>query len=79
MIDESIERPALMECLLKPGEVARLFRVKVRTVNKWARAGKLPSRRTPGGQRRFRPSDVEALLESPDELQDDLSAEEVSV
>lgn len=69
MIDESIERNALMERLLMPIEVAHLFRVKVTTVNKWARAGKLPSRWTPGGQRRFRASDVEALLDSSDDPQ----------
>lgn len=49
--------------LMKPDEVAVLFNVKVPTVVEWARTGKLPATRTPGGQHyRFRRSDVEALL-----------------
>lgn len=48
--------------LLTPGEVAQLFRVNVKTVAKWAAAGRIPSTKTPGGHRRFRRSDVDALL-----------------
>lgn len=44
------------------GEVARLAGVTVGTVRNWDRAGKLPSFRTPGGQRRFRQADVDAFL-----------------
>lgn len=47
--------------LLKPGEVAALFRVDVRTVARWAKRGQLGSVRTPGGHRRFRESEVLAL------------------
>jgi excisionase family DNA binding protein len=50
------------EELLKPGEVARLFRVDVKTVSRWGLAGKLTSVRTPGGQHRFRAAEVMALL-----------------
>ena len=51
--------------LLKPRDVARLFDVEVSTVVEWARTGKLPALKTPGGQHRFRAADVEAVLEQP--------------
>lgn len=50
------------EPLLTPAEVARALRVDPKTVTRWAAAGKLPSLRTIGGHRRFRESDVRALL-----------------
>ena len=49
--------------LLTPGEVALLFRVDPKTVTRWAAAGRISSIRTPGGHRRFRESEVRALLE----------------
>lgn len=48
--------------LLTPGEVASLFRVDPKTVTRWASAGRIGSIRTPGGHRRFRESEVRALL-----------------
>ena len=48
--------------LLKPGEVAAMFRVDAKTVTRWAASGRLGSIRTPGGHRRFRESEVRALL-----------------
>jgi excisionase family DNA binding protein len=48
---------------LTPGEVAALFRVDPKTVTRWAAAGRIGSIRTPGGHRRFRESEVRALLE----------------
>ncbi len=48
--------------LLTPGEVATLFRVDPKTVTRWAAAGRISSIRTPGGHRRFRESEVRALL-----------------
>ncbi|GAA1334186.1 BldC family transcriptional regulator [Actinocatenispora thailandica] len=48
--------------LLTPGEVASLFRVDPKTVTRWAAAGRIGSIRTPGGHRRFRESEVRALL-----------------
>jgi len=48
--------------LLTPGEVAALFRVDPKTVTRWAIAGRIGSIRTPGGHRRFRESEVQALL-----------------
>jgi excisionase family DNA binding protein len=50
------------EPLLTPSEVATLFRVDPKTVTRWAKAGKLSSIRTLGGHRRYRESEVRALL-----------------
>jgi excisionase family DNA binding protein len=50
------------EPLLTPAEVAALFRVDPKTVTRWAKAGKLTSIRTLGGHRRYRESEVQALL-----------------
>ena len=50
------------ENLLTPSEVAALFRVDPKTVTRWAKAGKIGSIRTLGGHRRFRESEVRALL-----------------
>lgn len=47
--------------LLTPGAVAAALYVDPKTVTRWARAGKIDSIRTPGGHRRYRRSDVEAL------------------
>ncbi|MBW3664924.1 MAG: BldC family transcriptional regulator [Actinobacteria bacterium] len=49
--------------LLTPGEVARRFGVDPKTVTRWASAGKLSPLRTLGGHRRYRASEVDALLE----------------
>lgn len=54
-----------IEQLLTPGEVAVLFRVDVKTVTKWAKAGKLTSVRTLGGHRRYREAEVRAKLGLP--------------
>jgi excisionase family DNA binding protein len=50
------------EALLTPAEVASMFRVDPKTVTRWAKAGKLSSIRTLGGHRRYRESEVRALL-----------------
>jgi len=55
------EVPA-QEVLLTPSEVATLFRVDPKTVTRWAKAGKLTSIRTLGGHRRYKESEVKALL-----------------
>jgi excisionase family DNA binding protein len=57
----SDEVPA-QEVLLTPSEVATLFRVDPKTVTRWAKAGKLTSIRTLGGHRRYKESEVKALL-----------------
>ena len=50
------------EVLLTPAEVASLFRVDPKTVTRWAKSGKLTSIRTLGGHRRYKESEVNALL-----------------
>ena len=52
------------ENLLTPSEVAALFRVDPKTVTRWAKAGKLTSIRTLGGHRRYKESEVKALLKA---------------
>jgi excisionase family DNA binding protein len=51
------------EPLLTPAEVATMFRVDPKTVTRWAKAGKLTSIRTLGGHRRYRETEVRALLQ----------------
>jgi excisionase family DNA binding protein len=55
----TIENP---EPLLTSGQVAALFRVDPKTVARWASSGRIGSIRTPGGHRRFRETEVRALL-----------------
>ncbi len=51
------------EALLKPAEVAALFRVDPKTVSRWAKTGKLSAVRTLGGHRRFREAEIRALVD----------------
>lgn len=62
MSTAAVNQPPPTERLMKPGEVAPLFNVQESTVKRWARSGKIPSVRTPGGEIRIRPSDVAALF-----------------
>jgi len=48
---------------LTPAEVGALFRVEPKTVTRWAEAGKLSAIRTLGGHRRYKESEVRALLQ----------------
>lgn len=48
---------------LTPGEVAQLLHVSPRTVNRWAREGKLTCVLTLGGHRRFPKAEVLAIVE----------------
>jgi excisionase family DNA binding protein len=57
-----MSQPQHAERLLTPGEVATMFRVDPKTVTRWASAGRIGSIRTPGGHRRFRETEVRALL-----------------
>lgn len=54
--------PADAEEMLAPREVAAMLRVDSKTVTRWARAGKLPCVLTPGGTRRYRRADIDAIL-----------------
>ena len=47
---------------LSVGDVAGAFGVTAATVRNWEKAGKLHAIRTPGNQRRFAATDVEAIL-----------------
>jgi excisionase family DNA binding protein len=47
--------------LLTPGEVANFLRVDPKTVTRWARQGRLTSIRTPGGHRRYKLAELNAL------------------
>ena len=49
------------DSLMTAGEVAQVFGVDTRTVGRWSREGRLSWIATPGGRRRYRRSDVEAL------------------
>jgi excisionase family DNA binding protein len=48
--------------LLRTREVALLFQVSERAVTDWARRGRIPSVRTPGGHRRYPADEVWMLL-----------------
>lgn len=48
--------------LLNRAQVAALFRVDLRTVTRWAEAGKLPFIVTDGGHRRYRRAEIDRLL-----------------
>lgn len=50
------------ERLFTPAEVAVMLRVDPSTVSRWHRRGRLAAILTPGGHRRFRESDVCALM-----------------
>jgi excisionase family DNA binding protein len=79
-VDQTADRQALVDALsgsaagaedlrgrlLRTREVALLFRVSERAVTDWARRGRIPSVRTPGGHRRYPASEVWALLEGGD-------------
>lgn len=54
--------PVLAGRLLRTGEVAKLFQVSERTVAEWARRGRIPSVRTPGGHRLYPADEVRRLL-----------------
>lgn len=74
-MDRSADREALLRALtgdggagdlrgrlLRTSEVALLFRVSERAVTDWARRGRIPSVRTPGGHRRYPADEVLDLL-----------------
>jgi excisionase family DNA binding protein len=53
---------ALTDEFLRTGEVAAAFQVSERTIAEWARRGRIPSVRTPGGQRLYPADQIRALL-----------------
>ncbi|QDP12553.1 MerR family transcriptional regulator [Prescottella equi] len=52
------------EAFLPVGEAAALIGVSTDTLKRWEKAGRISSRRTPTGHRRFSRTDVLALLAS---------------
>lgn len=48
--------------LLTPGEVAQRFGVNAKTVLRWANLGRLHPIRTLGGHRRYRETEIAALI-----------------
>src|SRR5688572_27926084 len=58
--------PMLAGRLLRTREVAQLFQVSERTVAEWARRGRIPSVRTPGGHRLYPAEEVRKLLIASD-------------
>lgn len=63
-LDENADRASGTERWLKPAEAAALFPASTRALRNWARAGLISAHRTAGGHRRYRESDVVALVES---------------
>jgi excisionase family DNA binding protein len=57
--------------LLRTSEVALLFQVSERAVTDWARRGRIPSVRTPGGHRRYPADQVRELLQSTGRMNQD--------
>ena len=52
--------------LLRTSDVAALFQVSTRTVSEWARRGRVPCMRTPGGQWRYPAEPIHRLVEASD-------------
>lgn len=50
---------------LSPKDAADRLGVHEDTLKRWAADGKVPGWKTPGGWWRFRPSDIEAILNGP--------------
>lgn len=68
--------PEWIECLdlpdpMKPGEVAEVLHVGVKTVARWGATGRMPCFYTPGGHRRFHPRDVREILARREEKRRD--------
>jgi excisionase family DNA binding protein len=66
LVQDLVGQGALPETLrgrlLRTREVALLFQVSERAVTDWARKGRIPSVRTPGGHRRYPAEQVWSLL-----------------
>jgi excisionase family DNA binding protein len=52
--------------LLRTSDVAALFQVSTRTVSEWARRGRVPCMRTPGGQWRYPAEPIRRLVDATD-------------
>jgi Helix-turn-helix domain len=54
--------PGESQDLLRTADVAALFQVSTRTVSEWARLGRVPCMRTPGGQWRYPGGPIRQLV-----------------
>lgn len=54
---DEIEKP------VSSGKVAKMFAVDIRTVNRWAKAKKIPAFKTAGGHFRFYRSEIAKFIE----------------
>ena len=78
------ERPRYLAArLMRAGEVAALLQVSRRSIAAWASRGLIPFIETPGGHRRFRVTDVRALVASLDRTgeavePDDVAADDIA-
>lgn len=70
LIGDGVLPTALQGRLLRTREVALLFQVSERAVTDWARKGRIPSVRTPGGHRRYPADEVWALLRAAERTGD---------
>jgi predicted site-specific integrase-resolvase len=59
-----------VQCFYTPSEVAAFFRVSPKTVNKWAKEGRIINIELPNGRRRYPVKEVHRLLENGDESVD---------
>lgn len=62
LIAEVLGDSADSKRFLRTSDVALLFQVSERTVAEWARRGRIPAVRTPGGHRRYPTAEIRALL-----------------
>ena len=60
--DLTSDSPVAVKRLLRTRYIALLFQLSERTVAEWARRGRIPSVRTPGGHRRYPSEQIVKLL-----------------
>ncbi|MDX1811660.1 MAG: response regulator [Gammaproteobacteria bacterium] len=61
------------QILLTPNEAAKILHVSPVTIRHWALAGKIDYVTTPGGHRRFRPSDIKRFSQRNSQVSENLS------
>ena len=61
--ERGARRPGGRRRWLRVAAAAEMLEVSEHTLRRWADAGVVPCRRTPSGQRRFLPGDLERFLE----------------
>jgi excisionase family DNA binding protein len=61
-MDTTASLIANQERLITMQEAATLLRVSMKSLRRWDKNGQLPAVRTPGGNRRYRLSDIQRIL-----------------